>query len=164
MSAFKRIDAVGGQAIDEVSTTQYHPFGFRIRGHDPTLGDAEFVYVKGVASGAIGLASIVNLLTGVIALTGARSKGIIGVLMSVLDATTKFGWVQVRGTGEVQVAGAVVAGTTVYLTGTAGKVDDAVVTGDIVYGANFATADGTPVANWARVSLCDPYTGDTDNA
>jgi hypothetical protein len=46
-----------------------------------------------------------------------------------------------------------VAGATVYLTGTPGTVDDAVVAGDIVYGANFATADGTPSAGFARVSI-----------
>jgi hypothetical protein len=75
-----------------------------------------------------------------------------------------FGWLQIKGLAEIQVNGAVVAGSTVYVTATAGKVDDAVVAGDIVYGANFATADGTPVANWARVSLAEPYVGDTDNA
>jgi hypothetical protein len=161
--AFQRNDGAGGQAITDVSTTQQHPLGQRIRAYDPTYGEGEFVYVKGVASAAVNLLCTVNLYTGVTALTAARSKGLIGVFMSALVAST-YGWVQVRGACPVALAGTVVAGSTVYLTATAGKADDAVVAGDIVYGANFATADGTPSALIAVVSLADPYVGDTDNA
>lgn len=157
-------ERIGAAPITDVNTVQQHVLGYRIKARDATLGECEFVYVKGVASGAAGLAVTIVPNTGVTALTGARSKGLVGVLMAALDATTKFGWAQVKGTAEVQVNGTVVAGSTVYVTAGAGKVDDAVVAGDIVYNANFATADGTPVANWARVALADPYVGDTDNA
>jgi hypothetical protein len=163
MSSYVRTDGIGGQAIADTSTTQNHPFGFRVRAYDATLGYGEFMYVKGVSSGAAGLVCTVVPNTGVTALTAARSKGLVGVMMSALSSTSTYGWVQIGGVGEAQVAGSVVAGSTVYLTATSGKVDDAVVAGDIVYGANFATADGTPVANWARVALAAPYAGDTDN-
>lgn len=157
-------ERIGAAPITDVSTTQKHAFGYRIRARDATLGECEFVYVKGVGSGAAGLLATYVPNTGVTALIGARTKGLLGWFMATLDATTKFGWLCVRGIAEAAVAGAVVAGSTVYLTGTAGKVDDAVVAGDIVYGANFATADGTPSANIARVSIDEPYSGDTDNA
>ena len=162
--AFQRTDGIGGQAIADVSTTQQHPLGYRVKALDPVYGEGEFVYVKGVASGATNLLCTFNAYSGVTALTSARAKGNVGVMMSTLDASTKFGWVQVRGAAVISTAGAVVAGATVYATATAGKVDDAVVAGDIVYGANFATADGTPSANLAVVSIQLPYCGDTDNA
>jgi hypothetical protein len=161
--AFYRTDGVGGQAITDVSTTQQHPLGTRVRAYDSTYGEGEFVYVKGVASAATGLACTYNPYSGVTALTGARSKGLVGIFMGALVAST-YGWVQVRGAAVVSVAGTVVAGATPYLTSTAGKLDDAVVAGDIVYGANFATADATPSANFAVLSMTSPYVGDTDNA
>lgn len=160
--AFQRTDAAGGQAIADTSSTQQHPLGYRVKAYDTTCGEGEFVYVQGVASAAAGLLCTVNMYTGVTALTAARSKGLCGVFMAATTAGL-YGWVQVRGAAVVSTAGSVVSGATVYLTSTAGKVDDAVVAGDIVYGANFSTADGTPAANQAVVSLANPYVGDTDN-
>jgi hypothetical protein len=157
-------ERIGAIPILNADTTQMHAFGERRKAFDATLGLCEFVYVKGVASGAANLLVTYVPHTGVTALTGARSKGLLGVMMAALSATTLFGWLQIKGVAEVAVNGTVVAGATVYLTATAGKVDDAVVAGDIVYGANFATADGTPSANIARVSIAEPYCGDTDNA
>jgi len=161
--AFIRTDYAGGQAITDVSTTQQHPLGFRVRALDQTYGEGEFVYVKGVASGAAALLAVYNPYTGVTALTAARSKGLCGVMMAALVAST-YGWLQVRGSAVVAVNGTVVAGATVYLSAGSGKVDDAVVTGDVVYGANFATADATPAANQAVVGLANPWAGDTDAA
>lgn len=161
--AFSRTDSIGGQGITDISTTQNHPFGYIIRAQDPTYGQGEFMYVKGITSAAVGLVGTVNRYTGVTALGAARGKGLLGVFMSVLDAATKFGWVQIGGTAAVQVGGTVVAGATPYLAASA-KLDDAVVAGDIVYGASFATADGTPTANWALVSMLGSHVGDTDNA
>lgn len=157
-------ERIGAIAILNADTTQMHPFGYRTRAYDATLGECEFVYVKGVATAIAGMVATFLPYTGVTVLPVARSKGLVGVFMAALNATTLFGWLQVRGVAEVSVNGAVVAGATVYLTATAGKVDDAVVAGDIVYGANFATADGTPAANFARVAIDEPYCGDTDNA
>lgn len=160
--AFQRTEGAGGQPIADVSTTQIHPLGMKVKAYDTTYGEGEFVYGKGVASTIVGSALIINLYTGITALTAARSKGIVGIAMSILDAATKFGWFQVRGSAVAAVAGTVVAGATPYLSATPGKVDDAVVAGDIVYGANFATADATPAANFAVLSLMYPYVGDTD--
>lgn len=163
--AFQPIDyVVGMQPITEVETTQRHAFGTVCRAKDPTYGEATFVYVKGVSSGAAGLLARYDPNTGGTTLSAARTKGLVGVFVTALDAATKFGWLQVAGVADVQVAGTVVSGATVYLTATSGKVDDAVVAGDIVYNANFITADGTPVANHALVALARPYCGDTDNA
>jgi len=162
--AFQRTDGIGGQAIAEVSTTQNHPFGTRVKAYSTTYGHGEFVYVKGVADGAVGAVCTYSPLSGVTVLTIARSKGLVGVMMSVLDATTDFGWIQVAGTAVAAVADTVVAGETVYTTATPGSVDDAAVTGDIVYRANFATDDANPAAGFALVSISNPWCGDTDNS
>lgn len=165
MATWRPVDErIGAWPIVDTDTVQRHNFGEIRKAYDATLGLCEFIYVKGVAAGAAGLLVTVVPNTGVTALTGARSKGLVAVLMAALSATTLFGWAQIKGVAEIQVNGAVVAGATPYLTAGAGKVDDAVVAGDIVYNANFATADGTPIANWARISLSNPYVGDTDNA
>jgi hypothetical protein len=155
---------IGSQDIAEASTTQKHPLGERIRAFDPTFGWGEFVYVKGVASLIVGSLATYSPFSGVTALPVARGKGTVGVAMALINLTTLFGWLQIYGTGVVAVNGAVVSGATVYLTATAGKVDDAVVAGDIVYNATFASADGTPAANFAEINLHYPYVGDTDNA
>jgi hypothetical protein len=160
--AFERTDAAGGQGITDISTTQIHPFGFTVTAQDPIYGFGEFVYVKGITSGAVGLVATYNLYTGVTAVGAARAKGLLGFFMSVLDANTKFGWLQIRGAAVASV-GTVSAGATVYLAAS-GQVDDAVVAGDIVYNANFATGDGTPASTFAVVSIFHPYSGDTDNA
>jgi hypothetical protein len=162
--AFGRSDTLlGGQRIEEASSTQQHPFGTRVEAQDTTYGAGEFVYVKGVANGAVGSVVTYNPYTGVTALATTRSKGLVGVMMAALSSTTTYGWVQVSGAAVAKSATAA-AGATVYLTATAGTVDDAVVAGDIVYGANYATADGTPSAGLAVLSLSYPSCADTDNA
>jgi hypothetical protein len=159
--SWNRTDGIGGQGITEVSTVQNHPWGYRVTAQHPTYGQGEFVYVKGVSSGAAGLFASYNQESGVTALTVARTKGLVGVMMSTLDANTKFGWLQVRGVAQGQTAGDVGAGATVYSTATGGKVDDAVTAGDIVYGANFAAS--RTGAGAVSVSLDSPFMGDTDN-
>ena len=43
-----------GQRIDAISTTKNHPLGTIVRAVDPTYGEAEFIYLKGVASTVVG--------------------------------------------------------------------------------------------------------------
>ena len=42
--------AIGDQAITETSTTKNHPLGTIIQAQDPDYGNAEFIYLLGVAS------------------------------------------------------------------------------------------------------------------
>ena len=65
------------------------------------------------------------------------------------------GWYQIAGSAVI-TAGTVAANGNVYVTATAGSVDDAVVAGDKVDGARFKTADGTPAAGQAIVQLDRP--------
>lgn len=164
--AFASIDSIcnkSNQAIASTSTTQNAPLGTRVRALDPvTYGEGEFIYLKGVASTVVGSLVIYNATTGVTALTAARSKGPVAVAMSICVANN-YGWYQMQGRAVVKAA-TVVAGASVYLTSTGGQVDDTVVAGDEVSGAIFGTADGTPAAGLAEVSLQYAWVGDTDNA
>ncbi|SRR6266852_3948202 len=164
--AFYPTDAeIGAQAITDTLTTQMHTLGKRIRAYDPTTyGYGEFVYLKGIASTVVGSLVTYNPQTGVTALATTRARGVAAVAMSINNLATLFGWYQTWGLGVIKVVTTGGAGATVYATSTAGSVDAAVVAGDIVYGATFASAIGTPSAGLATVALENPYCGDTDNA
>ena len=154
--------AAGYQGIDERSATQRYPLGTRVRAVDPTYGEAEFIYCKGVASNRVGSAVRVG---GDFSTTLAVARGIynlVGVSMSAFVAN-EYGWVCIFGSVPVR-ANAVVAGTQAYLTAVADTLDDAVVAGDNIFGAAFRTADGTPSAGVAILTLSYACTGDTDNA
>lgn len=144
----------GLQPIADTSTTQQHPLGTTIRAVDSTYGEGEFVYLKGAASTVVGDVVIFDTYAGTSTRAVAGSRGPAAVAMSA-NVANQFGWYQVSGSAVVK-AGTVLANGNVYLTATAGTVDDAVVSGDKIDGARFKTADGTPSAGFAVVQLARP--------
>ena len=74
---------------------------------------------------------------------------------------SNWGWFQVEGTAVCNVAASFADDLAVYLTATDGVVDDAVVTGDLVYGARSA---GAISGSQALVDIRFPFAGDTDNS
>ncbi len=128
--------------LDQVDTVKRAPLGTRIEiGHDA------FVYVQGVTSGALG--SVVTFTpVGVTTLIVADSLARVGVLLSVLDATTKYGWAQVRGIcTSVKCDTTIVAGAPMFIDGTAGRADDTVVAGDQIAGMYAYTADTSNICS-----------------
>lgn len=158
------IDQIGlDQAIDATSTTQVYKAGKRVKCRDMSTaerGEAEFQYGKGVASVVAGDVCVISPNNDAAIRTVARSIGQLGVAMAAVVASN-WGWFQVRGTAVVNVAASFADNLACYLTATAGVLDDAVVTGDLVYGARSASAIDT---NQALVDLQYPFTGDTDNS
>lgn len=152
----------GGQPIEDTSTTQKHAIGTRVLAYDPVQGEGEFIYLKGLASTAVGDVVVFNQYTGVTTRATTRSKGLVGVAMSA-NVANQFGWYQIRGLAIVNSTSAA-ADASVYSSATAGTVLNTVVAGDIVYGATFASANGTPATGKAYVSLFYPSMHDTDNA
>jgi hypothetical protein len=122
-------------------------------------GFGELIYLKGVASTAAG--DLVTYdATGATARAAARGVGPVAVALSACVAN-EFGWYQVGGLAKV-TSGTVASAKQLYLTATAGTVDDAVVAGDVVYGATSASADDT---GFIKATLSGtPCVGDTDNA
>lgn len=134
-----RGNEVGMQKISSVSTVQNHKFGTVVRAVDvgsTNYGEGEFIYVKGVASGAlaawVGIRSKAGLTTRAVA---SGRYELMGVFVSTLDATTKFGWAQIKGRCVGKCLTSFADNGVVYLTATDGSVDDASVAGDYILNA-----------------------------
>lgn len=145
---------IGAQRIADTETTQHHPLGTRVTAKDDTYGEGEFIYLKGVASTAVGNLVIYDQKAGTTTRTVAGSRGPCAVAMSA-NVASQYGWYQIAGSAVV-TAGTVAANGDVYLTATAGSIDDATVSGDKVDQARLKTANGTPSAGLAVVELAFP--------
>lgn len=150
-----RAPGVASDALDQVDTVKRYALGTFI-----DLGLDAYVYVQGVTSGAANKAATYTS-AGVTTLIAANAIGRVGVFMADLDATTKYGWLQVKSiTGRSVATDTVAANTTPYIDGTAGRVDDAVVAGDKVYNMHILTAD---TSNVATVAFNFPFVTDESN-
>lgn len=158
------IDRIGlDQAITDTSSTQKYKAGMQVRCRDlssAARGEAVFQYAKGVASVVAGDYCVISPNNDAAIRAVARSIGQGGVAMAAIVASN-WGWFQVYGAAVVNVAASFADDLACYLTATAGVLDDAVVTGDLVYGARSASAIDT---NQAVIDLRYPFTGDTDNS
>jgi hypothetical protein len=120
---------VGAQPIDETSTTQRHPYGTIVTGFSETYGNAEFMYLKGIASTTVG--SIVTYVssTGVTALAavGTNLPRPVGIAMSA-NVASQYGWYQISGvavcaksSATCLVAAAAIGVKTIGLVATTGS-------------------------------------------
>jgi hypothetical protein len=152
---FQLEGAVAGlRPIAETTTTQHHAIGTQALAKDFNYGAAKFLYLAGVASTVPGDFVCYNLKTGATVRAvhgGATSTGPGAVAMSA-NIDGQWGWYCVF--GAVPVAAATVAADLpLYLTATAGALDDAVVTGDKISGAISRAAT---VAGFATCQLAYP--------
>lgn len=89
---------LGAQLISATSTTQQHPLGTIVRGLDPTYGEGEFIYLKGVASTVVG--SIVNYrgttYQTALGYVGENRAAPMAVAMSA-NVANQYGWYQISG-------------------------------------------------------------------
>ena len=130
---------IGTQPIATTDTTQNHPLGKIVRASDGT-NDGEFIYLKGVTSTVVGSWVTYNLDDGGTTLTVADAIGPVAVAMSINDATTDFGWYQISGKASAKALTGFLDNGNVYLTSTAGSIDDTDVAGDYVSNAKGASA------------------------
>ncbi len=130
------------EAFDQVDTVKRYALGKRI-----DVGQDSYVYVQGVTNGAAN-ALVTYTVAGVTTLLAANAVGMVGVMKAALDATTDYGFIQVRSLrGDCSVSTDTVAANTVpYIDGTAGRIDDSAVAGDKVYNMIITTADSSNVA------------------
>jgi hypothetical protein len=151
-------NALIGQPIADTSTLQRHAPGTVVRAKDPAYGSGEFIYLKGVVSTAVGSVVLYNPDDFSTSLLAANDIGPVAVAMSATGAS-QYGWYQIQGKAVVK-AGTVVDNGNVYATATPGQVDDAVVAGDRLKNAKFASADGTPSAGLAECEIWRPFMDD----
>ncbi len=149
----------GYQPIANTETTQLHPLGEIVVATDPTYGTGEFIYLKGVASTAIGSWVVYNQDDNSTALLAANAIGPVAVAMSA-NVANQYGWYQISGKAIGLCLAGFVDNANVYGTSTAGSVDDAIVAGDRVQGAKGASAIGTPSGSFAEFEISRPFVND----
>ncbi len=126
---------IGSQNLGDTSTVQNHPLGTIVTGVDPSLGGGEFIYLKGVASTAVGdWCGYFPNGTSIRAVANGNYP--LAIAMSACSTTTLFGWYQISGTARANgLTSITTTSGFLWLTSTAGSVDDASVIGDAVLNA-----------------------------
>ncbi len=149
----------GNQPIATTSTVKNHPIGKIVTANDPTYGEGEFIYLKGLDATVVGSWVTYNLDDGATALLAANAIGPVAVAMSAC-VTSSFGWYQISGKAVGKALTGYLDNALVWCTGTAGSVDDTVVDGDMVHLAKGASAVDTPSTGLAEFEISRPYTDD----
>jgi hypothetical protein len=167
VNTYQVLGRVGlNQEIGTTSTTQKHELGERIRARDTATtsnrGEAEFIYLQGVAATVAGSVVVMNghYATGLIT---ARSKGPLAVATAAIVASN-YGWYQIKGTAMVAAAAGVADNNPLYATGAGGvgTVSATPVVGDLCL--NMVAAAATDTATILALIGSDPAMGDFDNA
>jgi len=144
----------GEQQIEDTSTTQNHTLGHTVQAKHATYGVATFIYLKGVASTAAYNVVVFDLKAGTTTRAVAGSRGPAAVAMSA-NVANQYGWYMIEGSAII-TCGTVAADKPLYATATAGTVDDAVVSGDMILGMVSKTANGTPAAGQLVAQIARP--------
>ncbi len=126
---------IGAQPIATKSTTQKHPLGTIVRAVDATLGEGEFIYLKGVSSTAVG-SWVGYFPNGTSILAVANGCYPLAVSLTTNTTTGSYAWYQISGTANaLGLTSITTTSGFLWLTSTAGSVDDASVIGDAVVNA-----------------------------
>jgi hypothetical protein len=103
---------------------------------DPTYGNGEFIFLKGVGSTAIGDWVGYSPALGTSVRATANGTYPLAVATAACDTTTKYGWYQISGIARANGLTSIThTSGFLALTGTAGSLDDASVIGDHVFNA-----------------------------
>lgn len=150
------------QAIDETSTTQKFPLGTIVQASHATNGNAEFIYLTGVASTAAG-SWVTYDTTGASALLVASAVGPVAIAMSA-NVASQYGWYMIHGRHDAALCWgslALASNAILYATASAGLVDDAVVSGDVIVNAKCDAAKTTGGSTVA-VEIYRPFVTNVD--
>ena len=135
--AFTVSTYAGGQQIATKDTTQNHPLGTIVRGHDPTYGEGEFIYCKGAASTIAG--SIVEYTTSFqtgLATSATANPRPLAVAMTTTTASY-YGWYQISGLAQIAKATSLSLVADAYI-GAAAGLAIAAASGKRLHGAQVA--------------------------
>lgn len=148
----------GFQGIALTDTTQNHALGTIVQATDSTYGAGEFIYLKGIASTAVGSMVDYDSYLGTTALSPATGgTGPVAVAMSA-NVANQYGWYQIQGIAAVKAPNAMVVGADVFsLAATPGSVDDAAVNGEQILNAKVTTTTGTPSTGLALIEINRPF-------
>ncbi len=161
MAYFFKEQSAGWQHIANTEATQLHPLGTIVKATDPTYGEGTFIYLKGVASTAVGDVVNFDQYNGTTTRAVAATRGPLAVAMSA-NVASQYGWYQLVGCAVVSVS-TVDAGDTLSVTATAGQLDDITTAAQGVIGLKLITANGTPSAGLALAQINHPGAFHTTN-
>jgi hypothetical protein len=152
-------DLIGAQRIIDTSTVQNFPWGTVVRASDPTYGEGEFIYLKGVASTVLGDVVSYNAYTGVTTRWAgtAGTAAPLAIAMGANILATTFGWYQIAGNAVLTSSGTVAAGDIANYNA-AGSVKTAAVAGKQILNCTAASANGVPATNQAVYTIQRPCT------
>jgi hypothetical protein len=139
--------------FDQVHSTKKYRLGTRKR----DVAGNEYIYLQGVAS-CVAYDAVTFDEAFVTIRAIANAKGRVAIAQAAVDATTEYGWFMIYGTTYVQVSASFGDNGNLFLTATAGELDDADVAGDAVHGAvgrSVIDATGNP-SGTAKVELNYP--------
>jgi hypothetical protein len=173
MSAYKFYDPLIGQPVVSGTGTWGTapgqaaplPFGFIGEAVDPTYGYAEFVFVKGPASGSSAAAGdavqiLPNFAVQQLASGSTATQGPVGIAPAALSATNVYGWVQVMGVcdyAKMGTQGTAAVGLPVVIGSTAGRLQStAGATGYIINGLKVSQYSTTANSNSAVLGMYYP--------
>ena len=120
-----------------------------------SVANNEYIYLAGVGSTAVGSVVSFDEAHATLLLAG-NAVGRVGVAQAIVDSTSEWGWYLIYGTGTA-ACDTVAADKACFIDGTAGRIDDAVVTGDLVNGMLTRSADAL---NFCTVELSYPTVND----
>ncbi len=159
---------LGMQRIEETRAAQstMGPGGRRpgpdlgkiVQAVDPVYGNGEFIYLLGVATTAVGSWVLYNPDDFSTSLLAANDIGFVAVAMSA-NVAGQYGWYQIQGKA-IGLSATAVDNANVYSSATPGTVDDAVVAGDRIKNAKYASASGVPSAGLAEFEIARPWVDD----
>lgn len=148
---------IGAQAIADTSTTQNHPLGTIVGAKDPTYGAGEFIYLKGVASTAVGHVVTYDAATFQTALASIAA-GVgrpVAVAMSA-NVASQYGWYQISGVAVVKKASATSFAAAAPLGATSGLAVAAATTVRLANAVVQAAASGASALLTANVAINRP--------
>jgi hypothetical protein len=168
--AFVQKDVVMGEAdlttVDPLGPGVYGTgsgrsafLGAIVRGYDAVYGEGEFIFLKGVASLAVGDVVEYNGLTGATTRwAGTANTGKPLAIAISAPTASQYGWFQIAGNAVVTCSGTVAAGDSAYFSATA-SVKSAAAAGKQVLNMIAVLANGgTPTGGTALASTQAVYT------
>ena len=155
---------IGSQSYDQGiavnSTTKNAPLGAVVQAKDVASTDygvGDFIYLQGVASTAVGSVVLIDQDDFTTTLATADDTGYIAFAMAATVAN-EYGWYQIAGKCVAKALASCADNASLYLTATAGSLDDAVVAGDRVKGyCKSASAVDTPSSGLIEVDTRNPF-------
>lgn len=149
---------LGAQPIAQTESAAKHNVGQRIRAMDYTYGEAEFIYLPGVASTAAGDVVVFDEKAGTTTLARKGLRGNVAVAMAATTAGL-YGWWAVDGVVPVAAAGGAISCGPAYLSATAGAIDSIDFEGEKVDGLSIK---GQPSGGFVTCRLSAPSANGND--